>query len=283
MSAMGVQGSLAEMVRQADRDRYLAALYAPAEKRAPLLALFAFNIEIARIRDLTHEPMAGELRLQWWRDAVTGGESTQTAGHPVADALNGVIDAYALPRTAFANMIEARRFDLYNDPMPARNDLEGYCGETAGSLIQLSSLVLDAATAANHGAAAGHAGCAHAIAGLLSMLPVHCGRGQCFIPADILAAAGATSEDLAGGGPGEAGIRAVTAMIALGREHLAAFERHAHALPASLRPAFLPAAPLRAWYRAHERAGAGIFERHVKPSPISMSMSVFRKAIFGWR
>lgn len=271
------------MVRQADPDRYLATLYAPAETRDALLALYAFNVEIARIREQTNEPMAGEVRLQWWRDAFEGGTKTETAGHPVADAVNNAIADHSLPVTAFVNMIGARRFDLYNDLMSSRNDLEGYCGETAGALIQLSGLVLDPNAAAAHGAAAGHAGCAHAIAGILSLMPVYRHRGQCFVPEDLLAAAGANREDLVSGSPGGAGKRAAAAMTALGREHLASFERLAPSIPSSLRPAFLPIAGLGAWFSALERAGEDLFDRPIKPSPLRMSTAVFWRAMLGWR
>ncbi|WP_245490156.1 squalene/phytoene synthase family protein, partial [Mesorhizobium sp. M2A.F.Ca.ET.015.02.1.1] len=59
-----------DAVRAADHDRYLSALYAPADKRGALLALYAFNAEIAGVRDRIHEPLPGEVRLQWWRDVV---------------------------------------------------------------------------------------------------------------------------------------------------------------------------------------------------------------------
>lgn len=274
---------LAEMVRAGDRERYTASLYAPENKRNALLALYAFNIEIARIRDLTNEPMVGEMRLLWWRDAIVGGSSTETAGHPIAEVLCGAISDNGLPVAAFENMIEARRFDLYNDPMPSRNDLEGYCGETAGALIQLSALVLDADAAATHADAAGHAGCAQAIAGLLSLLPHHAARGQCFVPSDVLAAAGASVEEFTAGEPGASAENAVAAMLALGREHLSAFEALARDLPATLRPAFLPVAATGAWFHKLERAGKQVFEHPVKPSPLRLSAAIFRRAMFGWR
>src|SRR5690606_8354919 len=123
-----------------------------------LFALYAFNVEAASIRDRIKEPMAGEIRLQWWRDALANGG----AGNPVADALVEAMDTYRLPPQAFIDYLDARIFDLYDDPMPSRTDLEGYCGETASALIQLSNLILDAEAAAGAAAMAGHAGCAQA-------------------------------------------------------------------------------------------------------------------------
>ena len=135
-----------------------------------------------------------------------------------------------------------RIFDLYDDPMPSRGDLEGYCGETAAAIIQLSAMVLDPRRGARPAELAGQAGCAQAITGLLRLLPLHRRRGQCFVPRDILAAAGTSPEEFLAGDGGPTAPRAVAAMIALAREHLSAFERGATALPQSLRPAFLPLA-----------------------------------------
>ena len=117
-----------EAVRGADRDRYLSVLYAPADKRAPLFALYAFNAEIASVRDRIREALPGEIRLQWWRDAIANDEA---GGHPLAEALLAAISSHNLPTKPFDDYLEARIFDLYDDPMPGRAELEGYCGETA--------------------------------------------------------------------------------------------------------------------------------------------------------
>ena len=144
---MDAAGHVATLVRSADPDRYVATLYAPAERRRDLFALYGFNAEIASVRERVREPMAGEIRLQWWRDAIVAPVGTMT-GNPVVDELRRAIHAGDLPPKAFDDMLAARIFDLYDDPMPDRTTLEGYCGETASALIQLASLILDAPAAA---------------------------------------------------------------------------------------------------------------------------------------
>ena len=74
----------ATLVRDRDRDRYLATLFAPIEVRDGLFALYAFDAEISRVRDLAREPMPGEIRLHWWRDAILGGRTGEAAANPVA-------------------------------------------------------------------------------------------------------------------------------------------------------------------------------------------------------
>ena len=69
----------------------------PTEHRDALLSLYAFNIEIARVRDLVREPMPGEIRLQWWREALAGERDTEAAAHPVAAALREALRVTACP------------------------------------------------------------------------------------------------------------------------------------------------------------------------------------------
>ena len=128
----------ADVVQAGDRDRYVADLFAPDPFRKHLFALHAFSVEVARVREAVSDPMLGEIRLQWWRDTITNG----TGGHPVAAAINATINKFALPKDAFLRLIDARIFDLYDDPMPSLLDLEGYAGDTTSSLIQLASIIL---------------------------------------------------------------------------------------------------------------------------------------------
>ncbi|RFC67407.1 phytoene/squalene synthase family protein [Mesorhizobium denitrificans] len=243
-------------MRHADPDRYLSVLYAPEEKRGALFALYGFNAEIASVRDRIHDPLPGEIRLQWWRDIITAGTPESAGGYPLATALLLTIHQHALPLQAFDNYLEARIFDLYDDPMPSRTDLEGYCGETASCIIQLAALILDPKAAPNVAELAGHAGCAQAIAGLLRLLPLHRARGQCYVPEDILAASGASVATLLEGKDTAALERIVSAMTALARDHLAAFNKAAATILPSMRPAFLPLALVPAYLDAVERRGA---------------------------
>ena len=273
---------LLELVRAADRDRYLAALYAPEDKRVDLLALYAFNAEISGVRDRVSQALPGEIRLQWWRDVIAAQDAGAEAGHPVAEALLETIDRRNLPKQAFQNYLDARIFDLYDDPMPTRTDLEGYCGETAAAVIQLSSVVLDPGTAAGNAELAGHAGCAQAIAGLLRLLPLHRRRGQCYVPKDILAAAGTSPEEFLAGDGGPNAPRAVAAMIALAHEHLSIFERGAARQPESLRPAFLPLALTGAQLARMQGREKDVLRANVDIGAWRKHWLMFRRATAGW-
>src|SRR5215216_1788698 len=155
-----------QLVRHTDKDRFLATLFAPANRRGTLFALYGFNGEVARVRDAIHDPMAGEIRLQWWRDALERPGSGEARANPVAAALLDTIVRFRLPVQFLTALVEARGFDLYNDPMPTLAALEAYADRTSSSLIDLATRILDD-RAADISAASRAAGMAYAIAGLL--------------------------------------------------------------------------------------------------------------------
>ena len=150
-----------DIVRAHDRDRYLSTLFAPDEKRPHLMALYAFNAEVTRIRDLVSDPNIGLIRLQWWRDTL---ESGAGGGHPVAEALLSAIRGCALPVQALTDLLAAREFDLFHDRMPGLTELEAYMGETHSRLIMMAAMILDREAAAPASEAAGLAGVAQGLA-----------------------------------------------------------------------------------------------------------------------
>lgn len=252
------------MLRDSDRDRYLACLLSPEAKRGALAALYAFNAELARIRDLVHEPLPGEVRLQYWHDLLEGSAHGSTAANPVAAALLTAIETHRLPRKTLIDMIEARTFDLYDDPMETRLSLEGYAGETASALIQLASLVLSPEEAARSADAAGHAGVAQAVAGLLLLMSLHRRRGQVYIPLQILSATGLDRDAFLAGEDRPRISAAIEAFAGLGREHLVK-ARAAGPIAPAVFPAFLPATLAEPVLVKAQKRGALLFDRPLQP------------------
>jgi len=171
-----------DLVAKADKDRFLSCLFAPEDARPHLFALYAFNVEIARIREAVSEPQIGLVRQQWWLDTIDGIYAGRTPDHPVAQALTHAIEKGALPKHALHNLIAAREFDLYDDPMPTLSDLEGYLGETSSSLIQMAALILGKGAAE----AAGLAGVAFGLAGVLRL------QKSRYLPRDMVQTHGET-------------------------------------------------------------------------------------------
>jgi len=225
------------LVRAADRDRFLATLFAPAEHRDGLFALYAFNVEITRVREVAREPLAGEIRLQWWSDVLGGAGRGEVGAYPEAAALLASMARYHLPAGRFEALIAARRFDLYDEPMATLADLEVYADGASSGLIALAAQVLLHGGEPGIGALCHHAGVAHAIAGLLKAFPVHAARGQLFLPLEVLQRHGASRQDVAGGQATPQLLAALTELRQRARHHL----REAQKLLAAASPAVLPA------------------------------------------
>src|ERR1700692_2982047 len=109
----------AELVRTADRDRFLSSLFAPAQHRGALHALYAFNVEVARVREVAREPLPGEIRLQWWSEVVNGERAEEAAANPVASALLTVIERHRLAAPAGKGLCPTRRLCLSGAPRAA--------------------------------------------------------------------------------------------------------------------------------------------------------------------
>lgn len=242
------------LVRAADKDRFLAGLFAPATKRRHLYALYAFNAEIARVREVIRTPMAGEIRLQWWRDALGAAASRSAAepplqgdvrANPVADALMTTIVGCRLPVEPLLALIEARSFDLYDDPMPSLDALYGYVRKTSSSLIALGALVLGGGPDPIAAGLAGPAGIGLGLARLLQAFPVHAGRHQLYLPLELLDRFDVTPADIFAGKATRQLQTVLADLRARARLELDQVTSNRGGIPAATLPAFLPAALAR--------------------------------------
>ena len=273
--------SLLPQLKPVDPERYLACLLMPERIREAAAALYLFNAELASVRERIREPTAGEMRLVWWRDAVAGECDGEAKAHPVAAALLDVIESHGLPRAPLMAMAEARSFDLYDDPMPGRVDFEGYAGETAAALIQLTAVLLEPEKAAMIAEACGHAGVLHAISGHLQLLPLTRARGQVFLPQDLMGACGVNRETFLDPEQVPAASRAVEAFCALGEEHLECLRQRWSAVPPVLKPAFLPLANAPGVLRRTTANPEKALLATVAPGPLRRQWSMLRMALTG--
>ncbi len=266
----------ATLLYEADRDAWLASLFLPEAARRHVRALNAFAQEIERIPALISEPRLGEIRLQWWLETVRGERAGEAALNPVSAALLDTVAKFNLPQSALESLVEAHRFDLYNDPMPSLHDLEGYCGETQGALFRLATLVLSGGQENASGEASGHAGVALGIAGVLAHLGAQAARGQCFLPKDVLARHGALPEAAAAGLNSPAMENALAELRARAQFHLDEANARVAALPAGLKPAFVRLAIVPLMLRALER-------RRTDPFGPPVEIPQWRKQWAMWR
>lgn len=102
------------LIKRVDPDRWLASrLIADPQARADVLAILAFDHELAKVRDLVSDALMGEIRLTWWSEALDEiGRGLAPRAHPAALALAGVIERHDLSPVLLNSLIEARIEDL---------------------------------------------------------------------------------------------------------------------------------------------------------------------------
>jgi phytoene synthase len=170
------QSYCADQARRNDWDRFICTLFAPRDVRESLFCLIAFNCELARTRDVISQPLLGQIRLQWWRDALAAihGDappSTATATHPILVPLAQAIADHNLDRSALDAMIDARSDELDDDIFTDIDRIGAYVDATAGNLARLQLKILSKAAAIppNVNAAVGHVAFAAGIVELIDM------------------------------------------------------------------------------------------------------------------
>ncbi|MGI9357253.1 MAG: phytoene/squalene synthase family protein [Rhizobiaceae bacterium] len=183
-------------LREQSPDLYLSCLLLAEEIRSPVTVLHTFHSEITRITLAAPEPLAGEVRLQWWMDALNRQRDDEAALNPLARSLLALIEEHNLPTSVLVSKLEAHIFDLYSDPMDGTRTLEAYLGETRSVLFQLAALIADSDGAPAASDASGHAGMATGCVAILENLARHRAQRRAYLPSDMLKKCGTSVEQL---------------------------------------------------------------------------------------
>lgn len=264
------------LVRDADRDRYLATLFLPAHVRPHAYALYAFNAEVTAVRERVREPLAGEVRLQWWSDALAGKAAGDAARNPVAAALIDTVERRGLSTELLGALIEAHRTDLYQEAFASFPDLEAYLRATTSTLFSLVASLLGREEAAT--SAANSAGIAYGIVGLLRAFPHHASHGRLYLPLELLKSAG-TDRNHINAGHVTAGVRAALAeMRERARTALADATERVNSTPFEMRPAYLPLALVEGYLARMERSDYDPFRTAVDVPQWRRQLRLWRAA-----
>lgn len=266
----------AEQVRRYDRDRFVTGLFAPADRRDDLYALYAFNLEVAKLREVVREPMMGRIRLQWWRDAVSAmARGAPPPPHPVAEPLAQAVGRHRLDEGLLQRLIDGREADLGDEPPADAAELLRYAEDTAASLSLLALAVLGTAQPAACDAAR-HVGIAWALTGLLRAVPFHAALGRVALPRALLAAHGVSPEMLLAGRP-QPGLAAVAREIAAeAQSHLKAARVLRPRVERRAVPVLLPARLASGYLAALERVGCDLLDTTwsvPRPRPLRLAAS----------
>jgi phytoene synthase len=252
----------ADLVRSHDFARYAATLFVPVEQRRGLLALYAFNVEISRVREQVSQPLPGEIRMQWWTDTLAGQEHGGVEGNPVAAELMLAIRDAGLPVEQLSRLVDEHQFDLYNDPMPTMAALEGYINDTSAALFSLATRIAGwQSPEIDH--LARHAGLAQGITQVVTALPLDALRRQLFVPVQLLQQHGSSMEEVYVGKDTPKLRAALNQLIGEARGHFKTAIALLEQAPPEVRPIFLPLALIRRDLQRMSRADSDPFALHV--------------------
>jgi phytoene synthase len=255
-----------DAARAGELDRYIAALLAPRPVRRDLIALAAFLGETARIGSLVSEPMIGEIRLQWWHDALTAGEAT---GNPIADAFLQMIERRALPRDLLVLILDARARELDPQLIWTGQDLDTYLDDTEGAAFRLAARLLGVRETPAAAGAMTAAAQAYGRVRLLRSLPLSLAKGRgslltmthtADVPADWAAVA-------------QPQLHAAKTWLVQARQHAAAAP--------DVVPAILPVALVEPYLAALEKLGPNIAGARAEISPLTRVWRLWRASARG--
>lgn len=273
-----------DAVRRGDRDRYLTVLFAPAGRRPDLLALYAFNLELARARESVSEPMLGLIRLQWWRDSLdTIFAGAAVCQHPVAIALANAVTKHGLARDPFERMLAARERDMDASPIPDRPALLDYAEATTAPILEQASRILDPAALTDSAIdrTLRPLAIGYALTGLLRAIPFHAAAGRVYLPEDAMLRAELSVQALLA--PAEADKRCalVADVAAIARGQLDKAMQSGRALPRAWRSVLLGGTIARAHLRRLERAGWDPLHPSVRETPPWTIWSLMLRSLTG--
>ena len=282
----GQQGSTsqADIVRTAarafERDRYLAALLAPVDVQEDLLALAAFAGEIARIPGDVSQPMIGEIRIQWWRDALE--TSDGAVGHPIADALSSALRRREVPFEVIHRILDAQIERLADRPFDDLDRLVAHLAAFDGGTFEAAWRMFG-----GHGPAPpvlAEAGVVYGLSRCLIEAPAELAQGRIVLPARLIerhgVAAHTGADNPAGNGLG-AGWRAVQNELAAAVEaRLMRLVRGYQEADRLVRFAALPIALVRPYLKASKR-GEITSLRAIDIAPFSRVWRIWRTSRTG--
>jgi phytoene/squalene synthetase len=223
-----------------DPDRRLAALFAPPDLRARLFTLYAFSHEVSKIPDTVSEPVIGEMRLAWARDAAADlyADPAKVRRHDVYEALADLRSAPGAPTLdELIALIEARAADLGQGAFPDEDEREAYVDRTAGLVMRLAARLAEPGLSGQAQEAVTAAGRLWGYAGLVRVFPALCAAGRPPLTEAEMRQAGLSEAQARRGLNPEAALKARAALAAKARDAGEALETARAALPASVFPA----------------------------------------------
>jgi NADH dehydrogenase [ubiquinone] 1 alpha subcomplex assembly factor 6 len=255
------------LVERFDPDRYLCSLLVPSALRADLMALYAFNVEIAGIRESVSEPLIGQMRLQWWQDIMDRIFEGTPPAHQVATALN----RYDLERSVFDDLLGARAADFDDTPFATLAELETYAEKTSATLTGLALRVSGQSEPRVHDVGR-HVGIAWALTGLLRAIPFHARQGCSYLPVDLVKGSAFKGPEIS---------EVVAKIAALAKEHLREAREGRKAVPRAAVPALLTATLADGYLNELRTADFNPFKGDVRAAGVGVKVRILVNGLRG--
>jgi phytoene synthase len=244
------------------------------------MALNAFNAEIARIPDLVSEPALGEIRLQWWRDALETLEEGGTTGNPIADVLGHAKRSRDIPTPLLLGIIDARSADLDGRGFADMSAMKAYLNKTQGAVFETSARMLGASSA-GLGKTANAAGVAYGLARRLQSLPHDAVSGRVMVPLSVLQRHGLLPEELLAGQDSAALNEMTGELMEEARAALAKARAGIEGRGKHVRTAFAPLALVEPALRLLQKPRVRPLHDVVDINPLARFVRLWRAARFG--
>ena len=270
----------AAQVKLYDYDRFLITLFAPEEARKGLFSLYAFNHEVAKIREAVSEPMLGEIRLQWWREAIEGIADNAPRNHEVVLPLNDVFHQNGLKKDDFIKIIDARSADIYDENPTTLADFETYLGATSGNLTRLAAQVIGKADDKLL-TLAYDMGLVWGLIGTLRSIRYHVSLGKLSLPQELMEKYGLKKRDVFTLAEHKELQNLVEALCDSAREYLDQIKQDKNHIPKRHKSIFLLAALSRSYLNMFKKAAYNPFEINEKASMFPRQSRLFVSAMFG--
>jgi len=270
-----------EEVRKNDNDRYICALFAPENVRDKLFSIYAFNCEIAKIKDITHDPMTGLIRLQWWRDSIEDIYESKKRSHFVVDKLFDLVWQHRIPKERFLTIINARETEIEFSPPENLNSLKLYAEKSSSDLIRLCLYILGLQNNNIIDSAAYNTGIAWALVGLMRSMRYNCLSRRVFLPLDLMYNLRITPEDLIEGRNLIKSKDIIRLIIDEAEKHIKLARSLTHEIDQSALPLFLPATIAMEYIKRIRKNDYDLFYSDLEGGHLGIQLKLLANVKFG--
>lgn len=240
-------------IKKYDYDRFLITLFAPKAARADLFALYAFNHEIAKVREAVSEPMLGEIRLAWWREAIEGIYEDNPRDHDIVIELHKAVIRSDLPKHLFLKIIDARTADLYDENPENTAQFEEYLGQTSGNLMRLATLIIGGRDEQILDLAY-DMGLVWGLIGTIRTIPYHISLNKLSLPQDLMDQYGVTKRDVFSMKDDENVKNLIMALCGAAQNYLDQIAAHKNLINKNTRSLFLLSSLSRSYLKSIKKA-----------------------------